>query len=307
MRNTIKMLFLLSLLGFLFSCGKNDILTPDEKPGIQFGTINTLDIVTWNLKLFPEETDLVSLKQMIPAIGADVIAFQEIMDYTAFMQMAEDIPYYDAFVYDATSDYRLAYLYDTRTITIIDQYTIYNNDSNPFPRPPYVLEIEWQETPYYIINNHLKAYGDNFIDETDDNDEEVRRRLACQKIDLYITANLPDSRVVVLGDLNDQIAEPREYNVFLSFIDKPQHYLFADMDIALAPSYNTVSYPSSLSHIDHILITNELFADFIGTGSYCKTILAESWMLNWANYSSSISDHRPVGIRLAPPASFPGS
>lgn len=302
MRHHIKLILLLIMLILLFSCGKNDLLTPDENPGIKFGTANTLDILTWNLKLFPEETDLVSLKEMIPAMAADVIAFQEIMDYTVFMQLAEDIPYYDAFVYEATSDYRLAYLYDTRSVSVLDQYTIYNNDSNPFPRPPYVLEIQWQGEQYVIINNHLKAYGDNVIDETDSYDEEVRRRLACQKLDQYISANLTNDKVIVLGDMNDQIAEPREYNVFLSFLDKPQEYLFADMSIALDPNYNSVSYPSSLSHIDHILISNELFDDFAATGSYCKSILAENWLLNWANYAASISDHRPVGIRLAPPS-----
>jgi len=104
-----------------------------------------------------------------------------------------------------------------------------------------------------------------------------------------------------LGDMNDQIAEPPEYNVFLNFINKSDEYYFVDMPIAVSPNYNNVSYPNSFSHIDHILITNELFADFEQGGSYCKTILAENWMLNWNTYSSTISDHRPVGIRLGKP------
>ncbi len=299
MRYKIRTAALLMLLLILLSCGKNTILKPDETEGIAFGTENTLDIVTWNLKMFPEGTDLVSLQQMIPAVKADVIAFQEIMDYNAFLQLAEAIPYYDAYIYDATSEYRLAFLYDSRTVTVNDQYTIYNNDSNPFPRPPYVLDISWRGQQYYIINNHLKAYGDNFIDETDSYDEEVRRRLACQMLDTYISTNLADAKVIVLGDMNDQIAEPREYNVFLSFLDKPGQYQFADMPIAQSPNYNNVSYPASLSHIDHILITNELFSDFTAAASYCKTILAEKWLLSWANYAAGISDHRPVGIRLA--------
>lgn len=299
MRYTFKTAVLIVLLLSLLSCGKNTVLKPDETEGIAFGTEQTLDILTWNLKLFPEGTDLVSLKQMIPALKADVIAFQEIMDYNAFLQMAADLPYYDAFIYDATSEYRLAYLYDTRSVTVNDNYTIYENQSNPFPRPPYVLDISWRGQQYYIINNHLKAYGDNFIDETDSNDEEVRRRLACQMLDNYISTTLADDKVIVVGDMNDQIAEPREYNVFLSFLDQPAQYLFADMPIALSPNYNNVSYPGSLSHIDHILITNELFSNFSAAASYCKTIKAETWLLSWANYSAGISDHRPVGIRLA--------
>jgi len=298
-RKTVIMLLI--TLVILSACGKNTILNPEENDptSITFGTNNTLDIVTWNLKTFPEGTDLASLKQMIPAINADVIAFQEIMDYNAFMDMADDIPNYAACVYTATDTYRLAYLYDTRTVTVNEQYTIYENDSNPFPRPPYLLNITWNNENYILINNHFKAYGDNNIDASDSWDEERRRQLACEELDYYISTNLPDSRVIVLGDLNDQIAEPEEYNVFLSFLNKPQEYYFADMPIAIAPTYSTVSYPSSLSHIDHILISNELFADFESAGNYCKTILAENWMLSWNTYAATISDHRPVGIRLS--------
>jgi endonuclease/exonuclease/phosphatase family metal-dependent hydrolase len=289
------------------ACGKNTVLNPNEPidqdpTSITFGTDQTLDIVTWNILTFPRaETDRVALANMVTGIGADVIAFQEIMDYQAFYNLAATIPYYNAYVYSASAGttYRLAYLYDTRTVTVNSQYTIYNYDSNPFPRPPYVLEITWQNQDYYIINNHLKAYGDNYIDESLYNDEEVRRRLACQKLDTYITTNLPNERVIVLGDMNDQIEEPRAYNVFLSFLDKPAEYLFADMPIALAPTYYNVSYPSYISHIDHILITNELFADFTAGGSYCRAILAENWFGSFSAYKVAISDHRPVGIRLA--------
>ncbi len=293
-------IILMTLLA-LVSCGKNTVLNPDDNDptAISFGTLNTLDIVTWNLKTFPEGSDLASLKQMISALNAEVIAFQEIMDYNAFMDLAAEIPYYSACVYSATDSYRLAYMYDTRSVTVNNQYSILENDSNPFPRPPYILDITWNNNNYILINNHFKAYGDNYIDENDSWDEEMRRRLACQKLENYISTTLQDKKVIVLGDLNDQIAEPDDYNVFLSFLHKPEEYYFADMPIALSPTYSTVSYPISLSHIDHILITNELFSDFENAGSYCRTILAENWMLSWNTYSSTISDHRPVGIRIS--------
>lgn len=296
-------IILIIVLLIITACGKNTVLnTPDIDPSsINFGTPQTLDVITWNLRTFPQGTDLEALKQIILALNVDIIAFQEIMDYTTFIDMASDIPNYNACIYSATDTYRLAYLYDTRTVTVNNQYTIYENDSNPFPRPPYILDITWENDNYLIINNHLKAFGDNYIDENNNWDEEVRRRLACMKLDSYISTNLPNSKVIVLGDMNDQIVEPPEYNVFLNFINKSDEYYFVDMPIAVSPNYNNVSYPNSFSHIDHILITNELFADFEQGGSYCKTILAENWMLNWNTYSSTISDHRPVGIRLGKP------
>ena len=55
------------------------------------------------------------------------------------------------------------------------------------------------------------------------------------------------------------------------------------------------SYPTTLSHFDHILISNELFDNLISV----HTIRIEDQMLNgWDHYESYISDHRPVGIKL---------
>ena len=289
-------------------CGKNTVLTPPDVPpetpsSIIFGTDQTLDIVTWNILNFPTPaTNILALAAMIPALHAEVIAFQEIDDTQAFYNMAATIPYYNAFVSTINSnDTNLGYLYDTRTVTVNANYPIYTNESNPFPRRPYVLDITWQNQQYYIINNHLKAYDDNVIDPTDSWDNERRRQLACQKLDQYVTNTLPDKNVIILGDMNDQIQDPPAYNVFMTFINKPLEYLFADMPLALNPIDINFSYPSTRSNIDHILISNELFDDFADGGSYCHTILAESWLGSWLTYKTSISDHRPVGIRLAQP------
>lgn len=294
---------LVAILFFILTaCGKNEALTPPitEIPGIAFGTNNTLDVVTWNLKEFPYSPNTINyLKELIPQMNVDVIAFQEIMDQASFYALANQLPNYSAYVYNATSSYRLAYLYDIRTVTVNAQYTIFNNDSNPFPRPPYVLEITHGNKDYVLINNHFKALGDNFIDESNSYDEEVRRRLASQKLDYYISNNFSDDRVIVLGDLNDQIQEPESTNVFMAFLLKPAEYLFTTMSTALNPTYNTVSYPSYNSIIDHILITNELFDDYESAGSICRAILIDSAVGGLTTYYNHISDHRPVGIRLS--------
>ncbi|MBW6513650.1 MAG: endonuclease/exonuclease/phosphatase family protein [Candidatus Syntrophosphaera sp.] len=294
----VPLLLLFALI--IFGCGTNVNLTPpDDVSILHFGSDESLDVVTWNLRTFPLTTSTIqTLAQIVPQMKVDVFAFQEIMDYSAFFALADQIPNYSGYVYNATNSYRLAYLYDTRTIQVNDAYTIFEGQTNPFPRAPYILDFVFQGRDFIVINNHLKAFGDNFIDENDPWDEEYRRRLACQLLDQYVVDNFPEDRVLLVGDFNDQIAEPREYNVFLSFLDKPEEYLFADMAIALAPTYNNVSYPSYLSHIDHIIITNELFAAFERPDSECRVINVEQYMGSWANYSNQISDHRPLGIKL---------
>ena len=300
-RKYLVVTLLLVLMLIISSCGENQKLTPpiDDDLALLFGTDTTLDLITWNLKTFPLNVNTVNLlSEIIPQIEADVFAFQEIMDYAQFQALAEMMPHYQAWVYNATSSYRLAYICDTRTVTVNDEYTIFNGESNPFPRPPYVLDITFANQDYIIINNHFKALGDNYIDEEDPWDEELRRLLASTKLEQYIRENLGNKRVVLLGDLNDQIQEPEETNVFMPFLNRPDEYYFTTMPIAQNPTPNTVSYPSYNSMIDHILITDELFEDFSAAGDFCRVIRVESHVGGLSAYYDLISDHRPVGVRL---------
>ena len=58
--------------------------------------------------------------------------------------------------------------------------------------------------------------------------------------------------------------------------------------------------PTWPSHIDHILITDELFGVFANSASVIKTLLIENYMEGgWNEYAVKISDHRPVALKLA--------
>jgi exonuclease III len=108
----------------------------------------------------------------------------------------------------------------------------------------------------------------------------------------YIDTNLSNDAVIVCGDLNDEITGiSSSENPFLNFIDDPADYRFADMSIAKG-SQLWWSYPSYPSHIDHILITNELF-------SKVDTTLVYKASPCYSDYSQYISDHRPVGIKIS--------
>jgi len=301
-KNIVLSILLILLLG-LSSCGNNQKITPPivVDHATSFGTSETLDVITWNLKLFPLTSNTVQyLIEIIPELNVDVIAFQEIMETAPFFTMVQQMPGYQGIVYDSSGGWKLAYLYKSSTVSVNADYTIFNGESNPFPRPPYVMDMNFAGKNYIIINNHFKALGDNFIDESNPWDEEVRRRLASSKLEEYIRTNHPNDRVIMLGDLNDQIHEPPSTNVFMAFLDRPDEYMFTTMPIALNPTPNTVSYPSYNSIIDHILITNELFDAFESAGSVCRAIRVEEFVGGLFVYNNEISDHRPVGIRLAP-------
>jgi hypothetical protein len=82
------------------------------------------------------------------------------------------------------------------------------------------------------------------------------------------------------------------------FLDDPSNYKFTDMDIAEGSSANW-SYPSWPSHLDHIMITNELFDVFEKPGSEVLTIKIDDYLQGgWSEYDQYVSDHRPVGLKL---------
>ena len=84
----------------------------------------------------------------------------------------------------------------------------------------------------------------------------------------------------------------------LLFINDPSNYLFTDMQIAQGSSLDW-SFPNWPSHLDHILITNELFDEFNNNNSEILTIKIDNYLDGGFNqYDQNISDHRPVGLKL---------
>ncbi|MEO1255622.1 MAG: endonuclease, partial [Bacteroidota bacterium] len=77
---------------------------------------------------------------------------------------------------------------------------------------------------------------------------------------------------------------------FKNFIDDTENYIFADFPINEGSSAD-FSYPSWPSHLDHILLTNELCDNLVS--SY--TIRLDDCV---SGYFSQVSDHRPVMVTL---------
>ena len=114
----------------------------------------------------------------------------------------------------------------------------------------------------------------------------------------YIDTNFSQSRVVVLGDLNDSLTDKAQDNVFTSLLNDPENYLFADMGIAEGEAAEW-SFPSYPSHLDHVLITNELFDGLEHEDSSVLPLpVDEVFFDGWRDYEQTVSDHRPVALRI---------
>jgi len=285
------MIFGALLLLVFSSCAKNkNIITSDNS--IQFGTESTLDVITWNIENFPKQNDITIdyLVKLINSMNVDIIALQEIESETDFQFLINSLENYDGIIANSASfNINLALLYSVK-LEVESTYEIFTDDWWSFPRSPLITHIIWNEQDIYIINNHFKA------NENDSTEDEARRKSASENLEDYVNEYLYGENVIILGDLNDELND--SMNVFQNFINDSTNYKFVDMDLAYGSKANW-SYPGWPSHLDHILITNELFDEFDNEGSSVQTIRLEEYFDNgWAEYENYISDHRPVGLRL---------
>ena len=275
------------------------LLNAQSLKDLHFGTDSTFEVVSWNIEWFPKNGQVTadSVKTILQSLAADVYALQEIDDTTLLKQVVSTIPGYAC--HFRFSHYGgLAYVYNTNTVQVNAKYEIYTSQPywNAFPRSPQVLELTFNNEDYVIVDNHLKCCGDGVLDLNDTSDEENRRLRAINLLKTYIDNIFSNDKVIVVGDWNDILTDPTSNNVFNSFLNDSD-YLFVDFPIALGSSAN-FSFPTWPSHLDHILISDELFADFSKQNSELSCIRIDDYMNSWSAYDYNISDHRPVGLKL---------
>ena len=280
---------------FIFLC--NGLVFSQDLEDLSFGDDSSLDIATWNIEWFPKNGQTTSeyVAQILYQLDLDVLAMQELDDKTVFDQMVNELTNYTGY-YESAWFAGLAYIYKSDVVQINSIYEIYTTSPywSAFPRSPMVMDMNFMGENYFIINNHFKCCGDGNFDMDDDSDEETRRYNAVNLLKEYIDTYLSDKNVIVLGDLNDDIAEPTQNNVFQNILNDTENYTFVDYDIASGNSSDW-SYPSWPSHLDHILITNELFDEY--DNSDVLTIKIDDYLDGgWNEYDYNVSDHRPVAI-----------
>ncbi len=256
------------------------------------GTESTIDIMSFNVQGFPKAgyASIAALADLIMAMDPDVVALQEVASEADFNRLVDLMPGWSGAYYPVNNDeWNLAYL-----IRVSEQETIngslrtlFEGDSYAFPRPPLEIKVRHRKSGREItlINLHLKC--------CEGQDNESRRRSASDKLKEYLDQQRPDDAVVMLGDYNDGIASASgTENPFLNFINDDSSYRFADMAIALGSGL-WWSYPSWPSHIDHIMVTDELF------GSIDTTMVIKASPC-YPEYEEVISDHRPLMIAITP-------
>lgn len=268
---------------------------------LMFGTDTTFEVMTWNIEWFPKNGDVTVnyVIDIIEALDIDLLAIQEVDNISEFERMVDSLSQYEGYL-ESSWFAGLAYIYKPAVIQINSIYEIYTSSEywSPFPRSPMVMDMTFMDQRIIVINNHFKCCGDGIMDGDDDGDEETRRYIASNLLKDYVDNFFPDENVIILGDLNDILSDVPANNVFQLILDDVDNYAFADYEIAMGSSTEW-SFPNWPSHLDHILITNELFDDFENENSTITTIKIDDYFDGgWWAYDNNVSDHRPVALKL---------
>lgn len=244
-----------------------------------------LEVVTWNIERFPMENETADkVAAIISNLDADIFALQEISDMNAFTSLANAIDGYNGFVIDVRGTIELAFIYKTSEITSISTpKLLFSGETSPFPREPVEVDLTHiNGLSVKIINIHLKCCDGS----------EDRRTAASNRLKAYIDDNHPDDEVIILGDWNEDFATGSSFS---NFILDSQNFAFVDLPIyqgnADDYSYPCINASYCPSHIDHILITNELCDNL--TAAY--TVRLDDCD---SDYLTEVSDHRPVMVSL---------
>jgi endonuclease/exonuclease/phosphatase family metal-dependent hydrolase len=240
-------------------------------------------LITWNIENFPLQPATVGeVASLVGQLQPALLAVQEIADEAAFQDLYGGMADYDGMLNDDAGAFlRLGLLYQTARVTVTDVETLFKSDSYAFPRPPLKAHVSIagpEPFDFTVMILHLKAQLDT--------DSESRRRAAIQALAVWLQDELASGRdddIVLMGDFNDELDDPPQWNVFGPLL-VPQ-YQFLTLPLAEAGQYSYIPFQSM---IDHVMVTSDALSEY-GNGT-TEVLELDQTMPGFAD----ISDHRPV-------------
>jgi endonuclease/exonuclease/phosphatase family metal-dependent hydrolase len=282
-----------------------------------------LEVANWNVEWFgstlngptDETLQLNNVRTVIQEVGADIWGLTELVDVNQFNALKAGLPGYEGFVasdpsvgsggtHYAPDEQKVGLLYKSGLVSVKHAEVILGANSGDFAgRPP--LRVDLRVTrggtslDLVAIVLHMKANGTEA--------DYTLRKAAGVALKQYLDTQLPDSRVIVLGDWNDDVdvsitkdSQTLNYldSPYQNFVDAPAAYAFPTRPLSLG---NMGSSVGSTNVIDHQLVSNELAVSHVSN----STRVVHP---NIASYGDTTSDHYPVVSRFdlaqvtAPPA-----
>ena len=263
----------------------------------------TIDITTWNLEWFgwadstrgPFNKTLQRqrIRTIMDTIKADIYALQEVLTDEALASLSDSIVggYRRIFNSDIPSDQKMAYIYNPSTVTPVSTGLAVNGGSQAWANGRFPLRMTFDIAGgkrMVVFNIHAKA-----TDSATAQNDYQRRKTDAETFHAYLRDFYNDSSVVVLGDFNDRLVGtnidstlPSCYGVFTN---DTQGWKATTLPLEQEGLSSYLGF--NRSFIDHIIINRNLVP------VYYRAYL-ESPERYLTSYSSTVSDHRPVTLRL---------
>jgi endonuclease/exonuclease/phosphatase family metal-dependent hydrolase len=299
--------------------GTGDGGTPDAGTA-DAGSTLSFSLANWNIEWFGDPyngpTDdvlqLDNVQAVIADAGMDFWGLAELVDTTEFNALKQQLPGYDGFMandssrvssaysstgapYYSTTEQKVGVLFRSDVVSVRSAQLILTARDYEFAgRPPLRVDLRVTRNGTSVdlvaIVMHMKALADR--------DSYDRRASAALLLKDYLDTYLPNERVIVLGDWNDDvdvsIAKDSTSGSYLptpfqNFLDDTTNYTFVTRPLSLANQRSTVN---NSQFIDHQLVSNELMASYVSN----STQLLKPGIYNYGN---TTSDHYPVLSQFA--------
>lgn len=303
--------------------------------GNSYPLTTTLNIVNWNMEWFggtqaPTDDDLqqANAKKVMEYLDADIFACLEVVDTVRFGNLVRSLSGgYNYVVSDFTSlaadpadpnfptnyatGQKLALVYKTSEVSNVTARGLLRSSSNPNNYS------NWSSGRYpFLVNADVTKNGEtnnlNFIllhakANTGTTSQQIdaynRRKAGVQEMKDTLDANFNTSKVIILGDYNDDLDRTiapttgadtvSSYQVLIIDSTDADHYKALTLPLSLFGLHSTAGNPDM---IDHVVISNELEAQYL---DWSATLFNDiDALAAITDYSNTTSDHYPVMTRF---------
>lgn len=287
-------------------------------------SLRTLKVVNWNLEWFgstesglgPNNKELQqqNVQTILNTLKADVYAMVEVVDTLRFKNLAASLSGNYGYVVNTYGSYaddvndpdyagaqKMGFIYNKDVVKKLSSRPLlqastgnaYNSWASG--RFPFLMQAEVTlngatSTVEFIVI-HAKANTGNTADKIEGYE---RRRAGAAELKDSLDAFFPNSRIIILGDMNDDFDRtittemaPVTISSYSSFLNDAANYTPVTLPLSLSGNSSTASFPDM---IDHVITSSEMSIAYVqNSAKVYRDVLT---LVN--SFASTTSDHFPI-------------
>ncbi len=253
------------------------------------GTEATLDVVTWNLRMFPSTAESPAMvAQLLRELDVDLVALQEVLSPAAFDELLERLPGYAGVLSEpGASPLRRAFVYRTSVLSVTHGELLL---SDVWRRAPFLVTFEYRHGgasfSFDAVCVHATAFGDAA--------SIAQRTRELSSLETALTERIATGRhptMLVLGDWNQGFFGREAATVWGPFLGAADRYTIETRPLALSGEQSHLGG----GFLDHLVASNVLHRAVGDAGPVVIHLKR-----NVERYDERVSDHLPVTLRLTP-------